>query len=348
MKVVSQPMQKNTCEKCGKRALTETSPARCSSCLSQEDENVIEKWREKLIQKASSNQLNNAYLAGAPLSDLTWPQEAKLINVDFSGADLLSSTFIKVNLSHSIFRGADLSYTKAQSSIIRYADFSGANFFAANFAYSHVAHAIFHRTKYFGLGTFTIPEDRNICMLGDKDVIQKKDIPIMQETADGYKTVQSFFSQANDFKAMDWAQGNYFSLKERIALKQKKIFTSLFLGYMRISCRHAISLSRLLLWAFFLITYFAVAFSYSGFLSNGNILNSETIFFQLLDSNFKEAIVSCIQLICSSAGTFTTLGFLGLEPASLQTKIFAFLEAGFGAITIAQLVWIIGRRYQNR
>lgn len=271
--------------------------------------------------------LPEANLRGARLSEarIRW---AELTGIDVSEADLTDTQFFHSNLKKATFEDATLVRTDLRSADLRHARLYQVFFSDLR---------INHKTDF---GT-TSPYEQN----NDIDV---SDISPHEAAAWTYRRLEQLFEE----NAMSELARQFHIRKQEARRLQHKnqgnYYQWILFELSRLLTGHNDSPGRVIKSSIFVIGFSALLYPLiGGIRASPASEQSRTIAFQVLPTipiTFPTPLAEYALSLYFSVATFTTLGYGDLQPASGAAQALATLESVLGALLMALLVFVLGRR----
>ena len=299
-------------------------------------------------------------------ADLT---NANLSDVSLSGADLSSA-----DLSDASVRIADLSGVFAQNANLSYADFEKSDLSDANFTDANARGAVFEaanltRTNFFGADL--TGSDTYGAVLSDIQINRKtqfgkhytyaldSDDPVDVDGSSptAWDKARWTYRQAERLardNALPERAREYYVTRKNVRRREYRRLGGLANRYRWAKAvvswavmEYGENPRRVVGFSLAIILGFGVAFPFFGGMTSGETQSAVPYAFDPITTGsipLPEWLVVLLANLYFSGVTFTTLGYGDIQPATPAVEVMATVESFLGALLMALLVFVLGRR----
>lgn len=313
--------------------------------------------------------LSEANLTGADLS------EANLFMADLSGAnlfdaDLSKADFREADLSKADLRSADLKSTDLNQATLEGTDLEDALLVRTNLRGANLENAQLYQTYFSDVQINSDTDFGDTCIYENPDKLNddwniRWDAAPTEAAVWTYRRLQDLHEKyaltedARDYhikkeeaerkrhkKEIDWRQ--VLDADNQKHLKQWAIYA--INGWLS---RHGERPWRVVRISLYVVVFWSLLYLLSGIRVPDDFSGTKTVGFELLSmipvpEPFGGALVTALDWITTSiyfsVVTFTTLGYGDFQPATGFAQALATVESFLGALLMAYLVFVLGRR----
>ena len=264
----------------------------------------------------------------------TMLSEAEFEESDLLHSNLSESRLAGANLTDSSLRATDLQLSNLEEAIAIRTDFRGADLTDSRLYDIHISDVqISQSTEFGGKSIYEKAdfEDRNNDFGGE-------DFDRYRVASWVYRRLQTLF----EMNAMTEKSREYYILRQeaqRKSHRDNRNFGDWF--YLQLSkwvTKHNTSPNRVVASSLVVIGLFSLLYTLSG----GVISTAATN--DLVKIKLPNVFIGIGNNIYFSVVTFTTLGYGDLQPVGVVARFFAMVESLLGALLMAWLVFVLGRR----
>jgi uncharacterized protein YjbI with pentapeptide repeats len=271
----------------------------------------------------------------------------------FDGATLEQAELVDSDLQNAVFTDSNCQKAEFQGAILHDTVLAGADCRSANFTDSLLYETVFSDTRINSLTTFYAPDNSYY------DSITSRPAQVYEESP---MTSFDLEDDTHRLEAARWVYRRLETLHEENAMSEearefhiskeeaeRKLYKKrgewkgrLVKGAMRWATRHGESLRQTITTWLAVILFFGVLYPFAG-----GIKDSERNLYRITSLSELATFDGLNDLLLNiyfSGITFSTIGYGDLSPAAPGTRTLVFVESLVGAVLVALLVFVLGRR----
>lgn len=289
-------------------------------------------------------------LPGVDFTESTLPSadfsETKLTQAQFTGANLRRATFENSQLRDAVFdevtaEGADFSSAVMVGWSACDANLANCNFLRANLERSTLLRAILFDANFDEAELYaSISTDAQI---NSRTTFPDVDDREPDKAAWTYNMIERLAKENSLSRRGRKAYADSKDIRRRQFRRERKVGKWLYSSIINLIMRYGVSIKRVLITSLIIILVFGTLFSVSGGV-RPNFVQSPPITYLSPHFEIGPPISTFLTNLYFSVVIFTTLGYGDYLPGSTLMRVLISLESFLGALLIALVVYVLGRR----